>query len=159
MQLVDIFQGLGEDAFRELLGQISLGRLKTYQLYEAVKVRMHLTKLNAETLRKATPRLWGRIAQGDEAFAAELSQAILVSKLDAVIEVLNFLGIPHNEGFFDKDTDLASFLPEGWQERVYEEFKGKYAAALLAFYLNHLAKESTDGAATLFLPSEPTPAA
>lgn len=159
MQLADIFQGLGEGAFRELLGQISLGRLKTYQLYEAVKVRMHLTKLNAETLRKAAPRLWERIAQGEEALAAELSQAILVSKLDVVIEVLNYLGIPHNEGFFEKDTDLPAFLPEGWQSKVYEEFKGKHSPALLAFYLNHLAKEATDGTAALFLPAEAAPAA
>lgn len=159
MQLAEIFQGLGESVFRELLGQISLSRLKTYQLYEAVKVRMHLSKLNAETLRKAAPRLWGRIAQGDEPFAAELSQAILVSKLDVVIEVLNFLGIPHNEGFFEKDTDLVSYLSEGWQERVYNEFKAKYSPALLAFYLNHLAKEATEGTATLFLPTEPAPAA
>ena len=159
MQLADIFQGLGEDAFRELLGQISFGKLKTYQIYEAVKVRMHLAKLNSETLRKAAPRLWERIAQGEEVLAAELSQAILVSKLDVVIEVLNFLGIPHNDGFFEKDIDLASHLPEGWQGKAYEEFKGKHSAALLAFYLNHLAKEATEGAAALFLPAESTPAA
>lgn len=159
MQLADIFQGLGEDAFRELLGQISFGKLKTYQIYEAVKVRMHLAKLNSETLRKAAPRLWERIAQGEEVLAAELSQAILVSKLDVVIEVLNFLGIPHNDGFFEKDIDLAAHLPEGWQEKAYEKFKGTHSAALLAFYLNHLAKEATEGTAALFLPAESTPAA
>ncbi len=158
MQLADIFQGLGEDAFRELLGQISFGKLKTYRIYEAVKVRMHLAKLNSETLRKAAPRLWERISQGEEVLAAELSQAILVSKLDMVIEVLNFLGIPHNDGFFEKDTDLAAHLPEGWREKAYEEFKGKHSAALLAFYLNHLAKEATEGTSTLFLPEESTPA-
>lgn len=154
MQLADIFLGMGEDSFPELLRQISLGRLKTYQLFEAVKVRMHLTKLNAEVLRKVAPRLWTRIAEHDEALAAELAQAILVSKLDVVIEVLDFLGIPHNEGFFEKDIDLASLLPEGWRERAYQEFKGRYSSALLTFYLNHLAKEATDGAASLFLPAE-----
>ena len=159
MQLADIFQGLGEGVFRELLGQISLGKLKTYRIYEAVKVRMHLTKLNSESLRKAAPRLWERIAQGEEALAAELSQAILVSKLDVVIEVLNFLGVPHHDGFFEKDTDLNSHLPEGWQNKAFDEFKGKYSPALLAFYLNHLAKEATDGEAALFLPAEATPAA
>ncbi|MCC6265204.1 MAG: hypothetical protein IT169_16640 [Bryobacterales bacterium] len=152
--MAEIFQGLGENAFRELLAQISIGKLKTYRIYEAVKVRMHLTKLNAETLRKVEPRLWDRISQGEEALAAELSQAILVSKLDVVIEVLNYLGIPHNEGFFEKDTDLPALLPEGWQAKVYEEFKGQHSPALLAFYVNHLAKEATDGAAALFLPKE-----
>ncbi|MDZ7639022.1 MAG: hypothetical protein U5J83_12375 [Bryobacterales bacterium] len=159
MQLADIFQGLGEATFRELLGQISFSRLKIYQLYEAVKVRTHLTKLNAETLRKASPRLWARIAEGQEDFAAELSQAILVSKLDVVIEVLDFLGIPHNEGFFEKDTDLAAHLSDGWQSKVYEEFKQKHSPALLAFYVNHLAKEASDGAAELFQPEQPAPAA
>src|SRR5690606_37447948 len=102
------FQGLGEPAFRELLGQISMSRLKIYQIYDAVKVRTHLTKLNAESLRKAAPRLWARVAEGEEDFATELAQAILVSKLDVVVEVLDSLGIPHNEGFFEKDIDLAS---------------------------------------------------
>jgi hypothetical protein len=153
MQLVDIYQGLGEATFRELLGQISFSRLKTYQLFEAVKVRMHLSKLNAEVLRKAAPRLWARIAEGEEDFAAELSQAILVSKLNVVVEVLDFLGIPHNEGFFEKDTDLASHLSEGWQSKVFEAFKDKHSPALVAFYLNHLAKEASDGTAELFLPA------
>ncbi|MCZ2156829.1 MAG: hypothetical protein LC114_23525 [Bryobacterales bacterium] len=157
--MADIFLGMGEGTFPELLRQISFGRLKAYQLFEAVKVRMHLTKLNAEVLRKATPRLWARIAEHDEALAAELAQAILVSKLDVVIEVLNFLNVPHNEGFFEKDIDLAALLPEGWQERAYQEFKSRYSPDLLVFYLNHLAKEASDGTAPLFLPAEPAPAA
>ena len=154
MLLTDVFQGLGESTFRELLGQISMSRLKTYQLFEAMKVRMHLPKLNAEILKKASPRLWGRIAQGEEEFAAELSQAILVSKLAVVIEVLNFLGVPHNEGFFDKDTELASHLTEGWQQRVFAEFKAKYSPALIAFYVNHLAKEAGKGEEEVFVPAE-----
>lgn len=154
MQLTDIFQGLGEPAFRELLGQISMSRLKIYQIYDAVKVRTHLTKLNAESLRKAAPRLWARVAEGEEDFATELAQAILVSKLDVVVEVLDSLGIPHNEGFFEKDIDLASQLADGWQANVYAEFKEKHSPALVAFYVNHLAKEATDGEGELFIPAE-----
>jgi hypothetical protein len=152
MELHDIFRELGEAHFRELLAQVSMGRLKAYQLYEPFKVRLHLTKLNSETLRKVTPRLWSRVSEGDEEFATELSQAILVSKLDFVIEVLNFLGVPHNDGFFEKDMPIRDHLPENWQQKAYEAFGDKYSPSLVIFYLNHLAKEATEGQASLFLP-------
>lgn len=150
MELYEIFQGLGETRFRELLAQISMGRLKTYQLFEPLKVRTHLQKLNAESLRKAVPRLWERLGTGDEALASELAQSILVSKMDVVIEVLDFLGIPHRDGFFEKDTPLASHLSEGWQQRAYDAFHAKHSPALVIFYINHLAKEATEGEAALF---------
>ena len=37
MQLSDIFLQLGEENFNNLLRSISIGRLKTYQLYDRVK--------------------------------------------------------------------------------------------------------------------------
>src|ERR1039458_8091870 len=46
---------------------------------EGFKVRAHLSKVNTEGLRKAVPKLWDRIAAGDEDFAKDLAQAILVS--------------------------------------------------------------------------------
>ena len=58
-----------------------------------------------------------------------------------VIDALNFLGVPHNEGFFDKDLDATGILTEGWQQRAYDELKEKYPAPLVVFYLNHLAME------------------
>lgn len=155
MELHDIFRELGEPHFRELLAQISMGRLKAYQLYEPFKVRLHLNKLNAEALRKIAPRLWQRVCDGDDEIATELAQAILVSKLDFVIEVLNFLGVPHNDGFFEKETPINDHLPEGWQQRAYEAFSDKYSPSLVTFYLNHLAKEATEGEAPLFSP-QPT---
>ena len=58
MQLSEIFLGQGEQAFAELVRAISIGKLKTYQLYDRMKVRFHLAKLNSENMKKATPRFW-----------------------------------------------------------------------------------------------------
>ena len=143
MRLSDIFLTLGEPAFEQLIRSVSIGKLKTYQLFERVKLRFHLAKLNSETLRKASPRLFARIEAGEEDFATDLAQVILVSHLDLIVDVLNFVGIPHEEGFFAKDLDATDKLTEGWQTRVYENFRGKYPDALLIFYINHLGLELT----------------
>jgi len=89
MQLSGIFQGLGEDTFTQLLRTISIGKLKTFQLYERMKVRLHLAKLNSETLRKAAPRLWIRVNESDEDFVSELSQAILISHMGSSLSTDN----------------------------------------------------------------------
>jgi hypothetical protein len=102
-----------------------------------------MSKLNTETLRKVTSRLWARIAEHDEEFATDVAQTILVSHLDMIKDVLDLLGIPHEDGFFAKDLDASDKLTEGWQQRVYEAFKTKYAEALLVFYINHLNWELT----------------
>jgi hypothetical protein len=141
MALSDVFLSVGEDGFSELLRGISIGKLKTYQLYERIKTRTHLPKLNAEGLRNAAPRLWSRLSEKDEEFAQDLSQAVLVCHLDMIVAVLNFLGIPHEEGFFAKDLDAKPHLTEGWQDRVYENFKGVYPDSLLRFYTAHLSWE------------------
>ena len=141
MGLSDIFLTLGEPAFQQLIRGVSIGKLKTYQLYERVKLRFHLTKLNSDTLRKAEPRLWQRIAAGDDEFATDMAQVVLVSHIDMIKDVLDFVGIPHEEGFFAKDMDATDKLTEGWQTRVYEHFRGKYGDALLVFYINHLGFE------------------
>lgn len=93
-----------------------------------------------------------RMAGGDEELATELSQAILISHFDLIVAVLNFLGIPHEEGFFVKDLDPAIYLTEGWNERVFTEFHGKFPDALLLFYINHLAVELLK-ADTVFVPA------
>ena len=94
-----------------------MGKLKTYQLFDRVKTRLHLSKLNSETLRKSAPRVWTRIEEHDDDFATDLSQAILVSHLDMIKAVLDHLGVPHEDGFFAKDADVAGYLKEGWQQR------------------------------------------
>jgi hypothetical protein len=141
MQLTDIFLNLGEDQFSKLVRSISIGKLKTYQLYERFKLRTHVPKLNTENLRKATPKLWARLQERSEEYATDLSQAVLVSHLDMIIAVLNFLGIPHEEGFFAKDVDAAPYLTEGWRERTFEKFKTEFPEVVVLFYINHLALE------------------
>ena len=141
MQFSEVFLELGEERFSQLLRNISLGKLKTYQLFDRVKTRLRVVKLNSETLRKGEPRFWARIGEKDDEFATELSQAILVSHLDLIQAVLDFLGLPHENGFFAKDIDGSKYLTEGWEQRVYDQFKDRYPPALVLFYVNHLAWE------------------
>jgi hypothetical protein len=141
MQLTDVFLNLGEDQFSKLVRSISIGKLKTYQLYERFKLRTHVPKLNTENLRKASPKLWVRLQERSEEYATDLSQAVLVSHLDMIVAVLNFLGIPHEEGFFAKDVDAAPYLTEGWRERTFEKFKTEFPEVVVLFYINHLALE------------------
>src|ERR1700682_1243886 len=141
MPLTDVFLSIGEDGFGRVIHSISIGKLKTYQLYDRFKTRTHLPKLNAENMQKATPRLWARLSEKDEDYAQDLSQAVLVSHLDMIVAVLNFLGIPHEDGFFAKDLDATPHLTEGSQERVVEKFKDDYPQALLRFYIAHLSWE------------------
>ena len=152
MHICDIFVGLGDDGFPQLLRSVSMGKLKTYQLYDRLKTRAHLAKLNSENLHKAAPRLLDRLRDTDEDLAMDLSQAILISHLDLIQAVLNFLGIPHEEGFFAKDLDASKYLTEGWEQRAYDNFKDTYPAALVHFYINHLALEMLK-AENLFVPA------
>jgi hypothetical protein len=109
MQISDIFVGLGEDCFSAMLRTVSMGKLKTYQLFERFKTRCHLQKLNTETLRRVEPKLFERIKSEDE-LATELGQAILICHLDLIIAVLNLLEVPHEEGFFQKDVEVSTYL-------------------------------------------------
>jgi hypothetical protein len=143
MRLSDMFLTLGEPVFHQLLRSVSIGKLKTFQLYERVKLRFHLNKLNSENLRKAGPRLWVRITDHDEEFAADVAQTILVSHLEMIKAVLDFLSIPHEDGFFAKDLNPSDKLTEGWQQRVFDEFRTRYSEAVLVFYINHLGWELT----------------
>ena len=138
MQMCGVFLALGQDVFDQLIRGISIGKLKTYQVYERFKLRAHLSKLNSESLRKAAPKFWGRIESGEEEFATDLSQVFLLSHLDMIVDVLNSLGIPNDQGFFDKDLKPEEYLTEGWQERVFNEFRSKYKREILLFYINHL---------------------
>jgi hypothetical protein len=121
--------------------QISIGKLKTYQIYEGFKTHARLAKVNTENLRKGTPRFWARLGTHEEDFARELAQAVLISHLDMIRAVLDLLGIPNQDGFFDKNLDASKYLTEGWQKRVYEKFHGVYPEPVLRLYINHLAWE------------------
>jgi hypothetical protein len=152
MELCDVFLALGEDTFADLLKRVSISRLRTYQIFEHIKLRTRLVKLNSESLRKAAPRLWERIAAKDVDLAADLSQAILVSHLEMIIAALDLLGVPHQDGFFPKDADVKSHLTDGWQQKAFDGLKDKFPASVLKFYLNHLAAE-TGGADAVFSPA------
>lgn len=138
MQLSDVYLDLGQEGFQQLIRSISIGKLKTYQIYEGFKVRAHLGKLNTESLRKAAPRLWTRLVERDEEFARDLAQVMLVSHLDMIGAILDSLGVPHENGFFAKDMDPKPHFTEGWESRTIEKFRGTYPEALLVFYINHL---------------------
>jgi hypothetical protein len=157
MQISDVYLGLGEDAFGSLIRGISIGKLRTFQIYEGFKVRAHLHKLNTEILRKAIPRFWARIHEQDEDFGKDLAQAILVSHLDMITAILDFLGVPHENGFFAKDMDPKPYFTEGWETRVYEKFHNGYPDAVLAFYINHLRWELL-GATGVYRPAAPNAA-
>ena len=58
-----------------------------------------------------------------------------------VLAVLDHLGVPHEEGFFSKDTDVAALLKDGWQDSAWTAFREKFAQAPLLFYINHLGWE------------------
>ena len=119
MEISGVYLGLGPEAFGQLVRGISIGKLKTYQIYEGFKVRAHLHKVNTDILRKSAPRFWERIVQGDVDFAKDMAQAVLVSHLDMIVAVLDFLGVPHENGFFAKDMDLKPHFPEGWERRAF----------------------------------------
>ncbi len=155
MLISEVYLGLGQDAFARLIRGISIGKLKTYQIYEGFKVRAHLTNVNTEGLRKAVPKLWDRIQGGDDEFARDVAQAILVSHLDMITAVLDFLGIPHENGFFAKDMDAKPYFTEGWEQRVLDKFREVYPEALLLFYVNHLRWELL-GAEDVYRPETPS---
>ncbi|MFB3775965.1 MAG: hypothetical protein ACE141_00105 [Bryobacteraceae bacterium] len=151
MLLSDVLEKLGEENFAFFVRGVSIGKLKTYQMYESFKVRSRLHKLNSENLRKAIPRLWARVGEKDEEFAKELAQVFLLSHLDLILAVLEFLGIPNENGFFAKNLDASAWLTPGWQKRVYEKFHGQFPEPALLLYINHLAWE-LDKPAECFLP-------
>jgi hypothetical protein len=155
MQISDVYLGLGQESFGQLIRGISLGKLRTYQIYEGFKVRAHLHKVNTEVLRKSTPKFWDRIASGDEDFGKDLAQCVLVSHLDMIGAVLDFLGVPHDNGFFAKDMDPKPYFTEGWEARVSEKFAGQYSEPILTFYINHLRWELL-GATDVYRPASPS---
>jgi hypothetical protein len=152
MQLSEVYLKLGDNGFAQVIRSISIGKLKTFQLYDSFKAAAHLKKLNTEELHKHIPRFWARLSEGDEQFAKDLAQTVLVSHLDMISAILDFLGIPHEGGFFKKDLDAKTYLTEGWAERVFEKFRTVYSAPVLLFYINHLSWELKD-AAEPFVPA------
>lgn len=157
MEISEVYQGLGPDAFAQLIRGISIGKLRTYQIYEGFKVRARLHKLNTEALRKSAQKFWERIGAGDEEFGRDLAQAVLVSHLDLIAGVLDFLGVPHENGFFAKDMDAKPYFTDGWEDRVFGQFRSGYSEPLVLFYINHLRWELL-GAADVYRGASPSAA-
>ena len=57
---------------RNFIKGISIGSLRTYQVYEPLKVHAGLHKLNRERLRKAAPRLVGAVGRRESRSGARL---------------------------------------------------------------------------------------
>lgn len=157
MLLTDVYRELGEENFEKLVRGISIGKLKTYQIYEGFKVRAHLHKVNTDVLRKSASKFWTRIMEGDEDFGKDLGQSVLVSHLDMVAAALDILGIPHENGFFAKDIDPKNYFSDGWEERVFNQLKPNFPEAILVFYINHLRWEVL-GLEGVFRPAPPAAA-
>jgi hypothetical protein len=139
MTLPELLRGLGQERFDALLGEVSMGALRTYKLFDTFKVRARLLKLNRDKLRRAAPKLWERLGEGDEDLAREISQGMLVSNLDFIVEALDHLGIEHDgNGFFDKDEQADGKLAEGWREKLLATFRERYPEPLILLYINHL---------------------
>lgn len=143
MDLVGVYSALGRERCVRLVRMVSIGALRTFGVYQAVKIRSRLHTLNRQKLRAAAPKLWQRIADGDRGLARDLSQGILVSNIPFVVGVLDFLGVEHDgNGFFSKDSDHALQLASGWAERVYREFVGRFPEDLVLLYINYLGWET-----------------
>ena len=143
MDLVDVYQALGQERSSRLIRTVSIGALKTFGVYEAVKVRSRLQRLNRQKLRLAAPKLCKRISEGDAGLARDMAQAVLVSNIPLLVEVLDQLGIEHDgNGFFDKDGDFSDKLAPGWQDEVYAKCKEKYDEDVVLLYINHLGWET-----------------
>ena len=155
MEISDVYLGMGQDAFERLVRSVSIGKLKTYQIYEGFKVRARLHKVNTELLRKSVPKFWSRLTERDEDLGKDLAQAILVSHLEMITAILDFLGVPHENGFFAKEMDPKPFFSEGWEDRVYRNFRERFPDPILVFYINHLRWELL-GATELYRPASPS---
>lgn len=143
MDLVEVYSALGQERCRLLVRAISIGALRTYGVYEAIKIRSRLRRLNRQKLRASSAKLWKRITEGDQALAHDLSQAVLVSNIPLIVEVLDLLGIEHDEnGFYARGTDHSKQLGQGWPDRVCTEITGQYPNHLLLLYINHLGWET-----------------
>jgi len=157
MEISEIYLGMGRDAFEQLVRSVSIGKLKTYQMYEGFKVRARLPKVNTELLRKSVPKFWARLSERDEDLGKDLAQAILVSHLEMITAVLDFLGVPHENGFFAKEMDPKPFFTDGWESRVSQNFRERFPDPILVFYINHLRWELL-GATELYRPASPSAA-
>jgi hypothetical protein len=68
-----------------------------------------------------------------------------------IAAALDFLGVPHENGFFAKDMDAKPYFTEGWEDRLFGQLKSAYSDTILIFYINHLRWELL-GAESIYQP-------
>ncbi len=159
MELTAVYRAFGSDRTCKLVRSVSLGALRTYGVYEAIKVRSGLRRLNRQKLRDAAPRMWQQIKDGDADLARDLSQAVLVSNVPLVVEVLDLLGIEHDgNGFFAREGDYSGQLFDGWAERAFAHCRDRFDTDLVLLYINHLGWEMK-ALAEPYLETDAAPAA
>lgn len=143
MDLAEVYQALGQERVAGSVRTISMGALKTFGVYKAIKVRSRLSKLNRLNLQRAAGRLWQRVADGDTDLGRDLAQAILVSNIPLISEVLDFLEIEHDgNGLISMDSDHSESLSDGWADRVFAHCKDRFDQDLLLLYINYLGWET-----------------
>ena len=59
MHISDVFLALGEERFGDLLRHVSMGRLRTYQLFDQIKARLRLVRIWPPTSRRPS---WSRLS-------------------------------------------------------------------------------------------------
>jgi hypothetical protein len=87
---------------------VSMGKLKTVSALRSHQDAYAPGKLNAENLKRRLHGFWTRLSEKEEDLGADLSQSVLVCHLDMIVAVLNFLGIPHEDGFFRQGSRIPS---------------------------------------------------
>lgn len=143
MDLAEVYEALGQERVVRTARSISMGALKTFGVYQALKVGSRLRKLNRSNLQRAARNLWQRVADGDTDLGRDLSKAVLVSNIPLVIDVLDCLELEHDgNGFFSEDSDHADKLSEGWAEKAFAHCKDRFDQDLLLLYINYLGVET-----------------
>lgn len=143
MDLAEVYQALGQERVAGSVRTVSMGALKTFGVYKAIKVRSRLSKLNRLNLQRAAGRLWQRVADGDTDLGRDLAQAVLVSNIPLISAVLDFLEIEHDgNGLISTDSDHSESLSDGWAERVFAHCKDRFDQDLLLLYINYLGWET-----------------
>lgn len=143
MDLAEVYEALGQERVARSVRTISMGAMKTFGVYPALKVRSRLRKLNRLNLQRAAARLWQRVADGDTDLGRDLSKAILVSNIPLVTDVLDCLELEHDgNGFFPEDSDHSRQLSDGWAEKAYAHCKDRFDQDLVLLYINYLGWEA-----------------
>ena len=97
-------------------------------------------------LRKAVPASLATHRRWRRRICPDLAQAILVSHLDMIDGVLDFLGVPHEDGFFAKDMDARHISPRAGKPASSNSFNPRIRRRFSCFI-------STTSGGNFFMPA------